>query len=413
MNVTLEKLEVDRLEIGMYVSKLDRCWLETSFLLQGFIIENEEEIKKLKQQCKFVYIDMYLGVQGHNKKGPPGRRKTDSKLDVQKQFPDIKISDHHDTSEFSEEIKVASGIIDGFDDTLKVFFDRLNEQKTLNVSSLKSNVRPLVKSMIRNPDASIWLTRIRDKGTYIYKHSVGCAIWAIALGRELGLPVRELNSLALGALLLDIGKLKLPETILNKKSRLTSEEFTLIKQHPQYAVDMLVDTPGLNSNIIEMVKYHHERLNGSGYPDGLENNDIPVYARIAAIVDCYDAITSERLYASPINQSEALKKLYELRDIDFQGELVEEFIQAVGIYPAGTLVGLSDGTVGVVMCESRHQRLRPKILILLDENKSEIKNTIIVDLQKQCLDSNGNTLEIDKSIEPGIYKINPSKLAYF
>jgi putative nucleotidyltransferase with HDIG domain len=413
MNVTLEKLEVDRLEIGMYVSKLDKCWLETPFLLQGFIIESKEDLKQLRQHCTFVYIDMYLGVQGHNKNGSPGRRKTDSKLDVAKQFPNVSVTTHKDTSEFSDELKVASNIIDGFDNTLKIFFDRLNEEKTLNVSSLKSNVRPLVKSMLRNPDASIWLVRIRSKGSYIYKHSVGCAIWAIALGRELGLPVRELNSLALGALLLDIGKLQVPEKILNKKSRLTPDEFELIKQHTEFGVQMLADTPGLNANVIEMIRDHHERFNGSGYPKCKESDDIPVYARIAAIVDCYDAITSERLYASPINQSEALKKLYELRDIDFQAELVEEFIQAVGIYPAGTLVGLSDGTVGVVMCESRHQRLRPKILILLDKNKKELKSTLIVDLQKQSLTSDGNILEIDKSIEPGVYDISPSKLSFF
>ena len=162
----------------------------------------------------------------------------------------------------------------------------------------------------------------------------------------------------------------------------------------------------MNKDVLDMVAHHHERHDGSGYPNGLSGDRIPVYARIAAIVDCYDAITSHRSYARAIPPSAAIKKLYEWRDVDFQAELVEEFIQAVGIYPAGTLVELSSGEVAVVVAEYRTRRLRPKVMVLLDANKLPVTEVKIVDLLNQQSTADGKALEITSSLEPEAYGID-------
>ncbi|TNF32609.1 MAG: HD domain-containing protein, partial [Gammaproteobacteria bacterium] len=220
----------------------------------------------------------------------------------------------------------------------------------------------------------------------------------------------DLKTLAQGGLLFDIGKVKLPDELLNKKERLTPEEFEVIKSHVTEGVDLLRVTPDVTRHILQMAECHHERYDGSGYPKGITGDDIPVFARIIGVIDCYDAITSERPYAKPMSPSEAVRNLYEWRDIDFQAEIVEEFIQAIGIYPAGTLVELNTGEVGVVLSEYRTRRLRPKLLMVLDENKQRLPEMVPLDLSEQKTTASGQPLEIARSLESGAYDIDADML---
>jgi hypothetical protein len=159
-----------------------------------------------------------------------------------------------------------------------------------------------------------------------------------------------------------------------------------------------------------MMEFHHERHGGHGYPRGISGNDIPVFGRIAAIVDCYDAITSRRPYAPAMSPSHAVKKLYAWRDIDFDAELVEEFIQAIGIYPAGTLVELSNGEVGVATAGYRTRRLRPQLLLVLDRDKKPYAEPRPLDLLTVTHEQDGKPLEIATSLEPGSFGVNPETL---
>ena len=247
---------------------------------------------------------------------------------------------------------------------------------------------------------------MKQQDTYTYQHSVGASIWAVALGRQIGLPKSDLRSLAIGGLLFDIGKLRVNPELLQATRSLSDEEFAELRSHVGFGVEMIRNSGLMNKDVLDMVAHHHERHDGSGYPNGLSGDRIPVYARIAAIVDCYDAITSHRSYARAIPPSVAIKKLYEWRDVDFQAELVEEFIQAVGIYPAGTLVELSSGEVAVVVAEYRTRRLRPKVMVLLDANKLPVTEVKIVDLLNQQSTADGKALEITSSLEPEAYGID-------
>jgi HD-GYP domain-containing protein (c-di-GMP phosphodiesterase class II) len=216
--------------------------------------------------------------------------------------------------------------------------------------------------------------------------------------------------MATGALLFDIGKLKLPPELLAKSGRLSTAEFDLMRAHVRFGEEMLRASGIASGTVLDMLMYHHERFSGNGYPYGLAGDAIPVYARIAAIVDCYDAITSARSYRAPMSPSFAVKKIYAWRDVDFQAELVEEFIQAIGIYPAGTLVELSSGEVAVVLAEYRTRRLRPKVLVILDRDKKPLAEMRNLSLRDVTEDENGKPLEILTSLEPGAYGVNPEDL---
>lgn len=253
--------------------------------------------------------------------------------------------------------------------TYQTLLHDAEHDRQISLPVLKSAIEPMVESIVRNPDAYIWLTHLKSLDSYSYHHALSCSVWAVAFGRHLGLPVSQLNSLATGCFLFDIGKTKLPRDLLNSTRRLTSDEFETVKQHVLFGLDLIKQTSGVEKLVLEMIRTHHERHNGSGYPLGLTGNQIPLFGRIAGIVDAYDAITSYRPYCKPIPAYEAVENLYQWRGIDFQTELVEQFIQVVGIYPVGSLVQLSDGTVGVVISQNEHFRLRPQVMILLDGDK--------------------------------------------
>ena len=266
----------------------------------------------------------------------------------------------------------------------------------------------MVESISRNPDACLWVARLKQHDNYTYQHSLSAAMWSVSLGRQLGLPRHDLRSLAMGCMLMDIGKLRVDPDLLQAQRELTTVEAAEVAGHVSHGLEILRECGIMNQDVIDMVAHHHERYDGSGYPNGLMRDAIPPFARIAAIVDTYDALTTKRHYAKAVSPSDAIKLLYEARDEDFQAELVETFIQAIGIYPAGTLVELSSGEVGVVVAEYRTRRLRPKVMLLLDANKKKLPASKLIDLQEAGPNGGTPALSIKKSLEPEAYGIDLS-----
>jgi HD-GYP domain-containing protein (c-di-GMP phosphodiesterase class II) len=326
-------------------------------------------------------------------------------------FPHRKLKPYEDASSFAQELATARPVYAEVLGAYRQMMEGYRAGGRLDTSGVREVVNPMVESVIRNPDACVWLACSKDEQSYTWGHSAGASVWAVALGRQLGLPRVDLQRLAVGALLLDVGKLKVPEALLLKRERLTPGEFQLIKSHVEFGLQMLDGTGILSRSITDMVEFHHERHGGHGYPRGIGGDDIPVFGRIAAIVDCYDAITSRRPYAAPMSPSHAVKKLYAWRDIDFDADLVEEFIQAIGIYPAGTLLELSNGEVGVATAGYRTRRLRPQLLLVLDRDKKPYPEPRPLDLLVVTHDQDGKALEIATSLEPGSFGVDPETLA--
>lgn len=436
MSVKKERVSIADVTPGMYVCELDRPWLETPFLMQGFLVESQDDIKALETHCKYVFVDRALShddarfntsdtkndaevvsdfpARVSPRKPPP--KPSDSKLGRRQKVVSIlgnrPQQSYRDTVNWRVEMAAAERAVNGLTGEIKNLFDALSQGGGYKFAKLKQAVGPLVSSIERNPDACMWLARLKDQDSYIYKHSIASSIWAVAFGRELGLPPQDLKSLALGALLLDVGKLQISPDLLRKVEPLTEAELELVRSHVKHSLAALEKSQLINRDIWEMVAYHHERYDGSGYPRGLEGDDIPLFARIAGIVDSYDAMTSQRPYGKAVSPSFAIKQLYQTRDQHFDSILIEEFIQAVGLYPAGTLVLLSSGEVAIVLAEGRTRRLKPQVLLLLDKHKQALNDMKTVNLLDASCPVSGGPLEIVQSLEPGSYGVDSGKIAY-
>lgn len=418
------KVAAGDLAIGMYVSGLDRPWLETPFITQGFIIESQEDILRLRKYCEYVYVDSQRSqapqlrvrrevIQPRAPAAPTAQRKPAERdrIPVERIFEGRSISTYHDRSAWEEEHPVARQALNVLVGDIDDIFEQVEDGDKLNVLKLRKSMDPIVDSISRNPDALVWVSRLKQHDQYTYQHSLGASIWSVSLGRQLGLQKHDLRSLAMGSMLMDVGKLRVDSDLLKAQRELTTEEMAQLAAHVSHGLDILEECGIMNQDVIDMVAHHHERYDGSGYPNGLARDDIPPFARIAGIVDTYDAITSNRNYAPAVAPTEAIKLLYEARDLDFQAELVESFIQAIGIYPAGTIVELSSGEVGVVVAEYRTRRLRPKVMVLLDANKRQLRKSRIIDLAEVAENDAAANLCIKRSLEPTAYGIDLSRIA--
>ena len=334
------------LQFGMFVAELDRPWLETPFLVQGFIVSEPEQRKLLMELCSKVTIDTGKSVQ--RKAGAAKKRRLTGRQAIKKEMPGKPLCIYQDTRSFDEEIPAATRLYDDYEATVKNFYEDFRRSKTINIKDVNETVNNLVRSIVRNPDACMLLRQMKKKSDYLHDHAMGMSIWAAALGRQLGLPPTEIKLVAFGALVADVGAVHISNELLTKPAKLTESEYAYVQSHVSKSLEQLQQTKGIGASVLDIVASHHERFDGSGYPNGLQGNQIPIFGRIVAIADCYDAVTTKRPYADARPPSEAVTLLYGLRDKDFQSELVEEFIQAIGIYPVGTMVELSSGQVGTV-----------------------------------------------------------------
>ena len=250
---------------------------------------------------------------------------------------------------------------------------------------------------------------MQKKSAYTYSHSVDNCALAIAFGRYMGLPKNDLRTLAVGMLMMDMGNVKVPEQILNKNGRLTEAEYNIVKKHVRHGVGILQKTEGMNEDIINIALTHHERFDGSGYPNGMLGAHIPVFGRMAAIIDCYDAMTSKRPFSEAKSPYAALQNIYNWRGTAFQPELVEQFLQCMGVYPTGSIVEMTNGEVGIVLSQNLTQRMRPKIMLLLDEDKTHFAEYKTIDLANVFEDQEGYPLNILRGLDPGSFGIDPTE----
>ncbi|MEQ9463666.1 MAG: HD-GYP domain-containing protein [Haliea sp.] len=404
------KIATADLEVGMFVSALDRPWLETPFVIQGFRIEHRAQIERLLEYCEHVFIDTRQSRQPLEKVQRTARL-SQKRIPLAQIFHDRDLLGYGDQAAFQEERPRAEAALDLLINDLCEIFEDVGRGGKINVINLRKSVEPLIGSISRNPDACLWVARLKHHDQYSYEHALSSAIWAVALGREVGMSRQDLRSLAMGGMLMDVGKLRVEPELLQAKRSLTARESAYMQEHVTYGLQIIEESGIINPDIINMVAHHHERHNGSGYPLGIRGERIPAVARIAAIVDTYGALTSDREYAAAISPSNAIRVLYEARGLDFQTELVEAFIRAIGVYPAGTLVELSTGEVGIVVAEYRTRRLRPKVMILMDSDKHLLPSPTLRDLQAQDDATAEPLVNILRSLEPGAYGIDLQNVA--
>lgn len=389
---------------GMYVSNLDRPWTETPFPFQGFLVERESELRGLQEHCVHVFIDVEKGISPPSSDlGKPARLPANI---PPAPLPKPAVKYDNETP-VEDELKIATEVRDAVSDKVVEFMEDIRSGKAPNIASVKQAIGQMEQSILRNPDAFMWLRQLRKKDSYAYTHCIDCSALAVAFGRQLGLPPDQIHDLALGALLFDIGKTKVPQKLLTKPGKLTEEEFSSVKMHVEFGLGIVDGDNAITPQTRAMIATHHERFDGTGYPKRLSGGDIPLLGRIAAIVDFYDAVTSDRPYSKAMSPHDAIKYLYKFRNTHYQDELIEQFIQTIGAYPVGTLVELSTGEVAIVIEQNQVRRLLPKVIVILDGNKIALGNPPIQDLMLGPAEDPDNFVTIAKSLEPGSHGIEP------
>ncbi|MEQ1590189.1 MAG: HD-GYP domain-containing protein [Gallionella sp.] len=507
---------------GMFVSALDRPWIDTPFMLQGFLIDNEEDIHTLRQYCEFVFVDWTMStlppppdvlkqqalkaaeplvqkstpseytrtVTAISPSGngdeeddatqlaeldelaimsppPPSKPRAtqpstpenkperaspyDGELEREGFFAevtgkfkaffsksdkatpvyadakqqrdeaearevpyerpefipaDIPITQYIVTTPAEKEVAPAAQAHKRAKDVFSGLVRDIQSNKHLALEETEEVVNEVVDSMVRNPDAMMWVTRLRKQDEVIYGHGLQVAVYLVALGRHLGLPKDMLERLCTMGLLLDIGKIKLPKTLLTKEERLTPDEFEMMTSHVRLSLDLLKETPDVHADVLQGIAQHHERENGSGYPAGLSKDEISLFGKMAALTDAFAALTNPRSYARTVPAYEALQSLSNFNEGLYQSAMVEQFIQAIGVFPVGTMVELSTGEAAIVVGHSKVRRLKPRVLIISDANKRPALQPTSLDLMYQSVEVGENPITIQRGLPTGAFGLD-------
>ncbi|HEY5647037.1 MAG TPA: HD-GYP domain-containing protein [Pseudomonadales bacterium] len=390
---SLLEVPVRNLQPGMYVAKLDRAWLETPFALQGFYVTTREDVDFVAQHCEYVYVDPRRRAKLANLQKHVGPRRT-----------------YREKKSLKDELSTARKDLTNAEEAMAKVFEQLRNGTHLNIDVVRTAVSPLIESVLRNSQALSALIRLRAEGDYLYGHSIAVAVWATILGRHLGMAREQLEILAFGGALLDVGMTQIDDSVYRVPRRLNDDEYRIVRNHVDLGSKLLLETGSIAPEIAQMIASHHERFNGSGYPLGLSGMQIPVFARIAGLVDSYDAMITRRPHAESRSSFEAMQELADAKDQLFQGALVEQFMQAIGLFPTGSMVQLNTGEIGVVVQQNEARRLRPKVAMIVDPDGRRYPSITILDLAKYGADgTDRRDLWIKRELEPGAHGIEPEE----
>jgi HD-GYP domain-containing protein (c-di-GMP phosphodiesterase class II) len=384
-----KRIPVGELRFGMYIAELDRPWTDTPFMFQGFMLSTQQQLDALKKYCLTVFVDLERSALPET--------------------PVARIA-YPERSPVEHEIEKAKPAYTNSRVLMRDVLSAVRIGRTLDAERLKSAVTSMTDSVLRNPDALLLFSQLRAKGEYTESHALDVSIYMITFGRFLQLEPGQIEFLGYLGLLQDVGKVRLPKELLEKRGRLTIEEFERAKLHVNYSVEILRSTPGLPGDLARIAALHHERHDGSGYPKGLRGSEIGMVGSIAAIVDTFDAITVKRPYAEPVSPSAAISMLYKWRGVFFDAHLVEQFIRCIGIFPVGSLVELNTGEVGVVIAQNVTKRLLPRVMVIRDGKGNPLLPHKILDLSREPKAKKDESYRILGTLEYGSVQFNPDEL---
>lgn len=392
-----KRIEVEDLQLGMWVVELDRPWLGTPFDFQGFPVTSPEQLQSVKGYCKYVYVD----PEREEAVASP-RRTAAAPRDALVSINAMPVE---------PEAVAARGVYEECEKAVYSVIEDLRVEGKLDVGRLTVAAAAMTATIQRHPDAMILLHRLHQKSDYELHRAMDSSILMITFGHALQVDQGRLEVLGLAGMLLDVGKIKIPDEVLHKTGMLTPDEYQLMKSHVMHSVEMVRGTEGrLPSAVEEIILQHHERQDGNGYPQGLKGRDISTDAAIAAIVDNFSALTSERCFAEPMSPSSALNQLHNMRGQSFQEGLVEQFIQCIGIYPVGSAVELNTGEIGIVVTQNPERRLQPSVMLVLDRNRKRLPQPqLILDLAKAPKTKSGDPYRIRDALAIQKLPIDPAE----
>lgn len=512
-----EIVAASELKPGLFVCELDRPWLDSPFLMQGFLIEDDEVLAQLRSLCRFVYVDRtrsvgehfrapdaedvtsrvgrslrsaivseedpvkgtgegrlpdfleimrlirsgrleslppvndlqpgpgevrHLGLLDEGEKDGPRFSARDVKLEAPAgglerllnplrgifgRSRSRRLGEPDNLGDFSEEMSRRAQqrqaettpvehelvrVVPSFTRTqivLEQVIEDVRGNLDPDLGKLREGVEDMVRSVARNPDALLWLTRLKRTDQYTYDHALDVSVHVMIFARSLGLGEETTAALGIAGLMQDVGKIRLPQRLLQKSTRLTPLEYEIFKTHVDFSLAIVKESAGCSELILQIVHRHHERIDGSGYPEGLRGDAIGMNAEISGLIDSYCAMTRERGYGELYTSQQALEQLIGMRDRVFRDTLVDQFVQCIGIYPVGSLVELNSGEVAVVIGQNRVRRLKPRVVVLLGPDKSPNAHPPILDLLYDPPAPDGKPYAVVRALPPNAYGIDPQE----
>lgn len=354
MRQRLQTIKVDELELGMYLQSLDSAWIDSPFWRTRFRIDDEATLQTLRSLGGRCVIDLDQGAaprglpaQAAGEAGDGGRAEA---AVVEENDPELRRLARMRAQAGSEAKRV---------------FEEARLGHTINREQCRRLVDDIAMATASNPDAALALLRLKDKDEYTHLHSVAVCALMINLATQTGLPAEQIQLAGMVGLLHDIGKVAIPLPVLNKPGALTDEEFTVVKNHPMVSYELIIGSEGMLEDIALGCLYHHEKYNGTGYPKRLAGPIIPLLARMCALCDVYDAITSNRPYKDGWDPAESVGKMLSWRG-HFDPQLMAQFVRSVGIYPVGALVRLQSSRLAVVIGQNRSNLTKPRVQVIYD-----------------------------------------------
>jgi len=376
---SVKKINIEQLRPGMFIHDLDRGWMDHPFLRNQFAVDNAETIRKLQQHgIREVYIDAGRGLDvadAHDSQVVQEGIELESRGLGQE-------STAFKTATLREEMARARTLHKEASRIVHNIFTDIRQGGQFKVELVEPLVEQMIDSIFRNQDALLPLSRLKEHDNYTFQHSVSTCALMIAFARGLDMPRETIREVATGALLHDVGKAGIPDEILKKPAQLTEEEFLHMKSHVVQGLILLQQTPGIGNIALDIVGQHHERIDGSGYPNKLQGDEIQLHGQMGGIVDVYDAITSDRPYHKGMPPTRALAKMLERSKHHFRPELVRTFIKAIGIYPTGTLVRLISGRLAIVTEQNEGKSLLPVVRVIYNSKWRHYLEPEEIDLAK-------------------------------
>ncbi len=362
----IKTIQVSQIRIGMYVSNLGCSWLDHPFMSGRFKVSTAKEIEdivRLGVEQVRIDTDKGLDVAASDQPGPtPG----DAESPGDPAAGQVPTDEPANTCSVEDELTRAAQVMVEANQVVTRLMEDARLGKQVEIERVHPVVESIVASLFRNQNALLGLIRLRRVDKYTFEHAVSVAILLTTFGKHLGMDEEDLVQIGIGGLLLDVGKCRVPSAILTKRSTLNDNELEIVHRHVQYGREILAEVAGISEIAELIVAEHHERYNGTGYPSGKRGDQISLYGQMAAIVDVYDALVTERVYRHGMSPHEALKQLVAWRRTHFSADLVYSFIHCLGVYPIGTLVELSDGRFAVVLEAGAKGPLLPRVRVVFD-----------------------------------------------
>jgi len=378
----IKKVQASEVRLGMYIHEICGNWLEYPFWRKSFKLNQQKDLDKLVS-CGLdeIWIDTCKGLDVADGQKISVENPQSVKL-INTDIPGQPVKKTVARIAVEEELNTAKKIQQKAKEAVTLMFSEVRMGKALEIEGVESLVEEINQSMERNPNALLTLIRLKNVNEYTYMHSVAVCMLMVALGRQLGLGAAQIKQAGTAGLLHDIGKMVIPNEVLNKPGKLTDEEFAVMRSHPERGWEILKSCYQVHETALDVCLHHHERVDGKGYPKKLSGDALTLFARMGAVCDVYDAISSDRCYKPAWSPAESIRKMASWKDGHFDETVFQAFVKTIGIYPSGTLLKLKSGRLGVVMEQSTKKLTTPIIKTFFSTRANAHILVEILDLSK-------------------------------